>query len=101
MSILTVTDPCQGEELNLLSDIDTTPYGSTTASEHVSSNPLSSDDYEPDGPDVPFKTDNEDDGENIYVHEQHNGRGTCIQNCCMYIRQFMIHAVNCIFLLPL
>ena len=85
MSVLTVTDPCQGEELNLLSDIDTTPYPSycsTTASEHVSSNPLSLDDSEPEGPDVPLKTDNEDDEENINVHEQHNRRGTC---CCMYI----------------
>ena len=76
MSIFTVTVPYQSEELGLLSDIDSTSYGSTSsASEFASFNPLSSD--EPEDPNVQIKR-NKDGGRGIDVqdqHTQHNGRG--------------------------
>ena len=77
MSCFTVTVPHQSKELSLLSDNESTPYGSTSASEFVSSNPLLSD--EPEGPNVQIKRDNKNDGGNIDVRDQHihhNGRGS-------------------------
>ena len=78
MPIFNVIGPHQGEELGLLSDIDSIPYGSTShgESEFVSSNPLSSD--EPEGLEEQIKPGNESDGGKFGVQDQHtqqSGRG--------------------------